>query len=333
MQDPVVRRFCCLLAILWAFGLLVGQIRADVFQLTTGKSITGELLAASATEAGVQIKVGEGEYEKVPWTSFSQEDLKKFAQNKKLDAFVEPFIEISQEEKIKNTEVKIKPPERLPRPTSQSLFGALSSSGPGLFIILLLYGANIFAGYEIAIFKGQSIGLVCGISAVLPVIGPIIFLAKPMKLPPRQEAWTTAPEAGATAPDAVNPMQGEVAVNPMQGDVAAPAGGLKISHAEPAEAGKPALPATTSYARGQFTFNRRFFETKFPGFFGVVRRDAEKDMLLVIKSARGEFPGQRITRIAANDLHLQVQRANASEEVMIPFQEIKEIHLRHKDAT
>ena len=95
---------------------------------------------------------------------------------------------------------------------------------------------------------------------------------------------------------------------------------------------RPACRPTTIYQRGQFTFNRRFIETKFPGFFGVVRRDADRDMVLVIKSSRGEYVGQRISRIAANDLHLQVQRGHASEEVMIPFVEIQEIRLRHKDA-
>ena len=50
------------------------------------------------------------------------------------------------------------------------------------------------------------------------------------------------------------------------------------------------------FQRGQFTFNRRFIETKFSGFFGIVRRDAEKDMILLIKSTRGEFPASRITR-------------------------------------
>ena len=55
-------------------------------------------------------------------------------------------------------------------------------------------------------------------------------------------------------------------------------------------------------------------------------------MVLVLITARGEFPGQRISRIAANDLHLQVQKGHATEEVMIPFTEVKEIRLRHKDA-
>src|SRR5213075_3555312 len=102
----------------------------------------------------------------------------------------------------------------------------------------------------------------------------------------------------------------------MQGEVSAPTGGLKIAHHE-AEKTVPAIPETTKFQRGQLTFNRRFFETKFPGFFGVVRRDAERDMLLVIKTTRGEYAGQRISRIAANDLHLEIQRGSASEEVLI----------------
>ena len=323
METAVLRRFCLMTGLL-GFCLLAPGGRADTFKLTTGETLNGEVLPTSATDAGVQIKVGEGKYEKVPWTSFSQEDLKKFTQNKKMDPLVEPFIEISQEEKIKKTEVNIKQPPRLERPPPQSLLGALCSSGLGLLIVLLLYAANIFAAYEISIFRGQSTPLVCGISAVLPVIAPIIFLSMPVKLPPVTEAWELPPEQAppAEAVDVVNPMQGETAQHPT---------GLKLAHTEPAQAA-PALPAATTYQRGQFTFNRRFFETKFPGFFGVVRRDADKDMVLAIKSGRGHHIGQRITRIAANDLHLQVQRGPASEEVMIPFQEIQEIQLKHKDA-
>ena len=67
----------------------------------------------------MQIKVGEGKYERVPWANFSQEDLKKFAKVQKLEPLVEPFIEITQEEKIKKTEVNIKQPLRLERPPPQ----------------------------------------------------------------------------------------------------------------------------------------------------------------------------------------------------------------------
>jgi hypothetical protein len=115
----------------------------------------------------------------------------------------------------------------------------------------------------------------------------------------------------------------------MQGDVVPNPTGLHLHHEEKP---KSNLPPTQTFQRGQFTFNRRFIETKFPGFFGVVRRDTDRDMLLIVKAMRGEYVAERISRIAANDFHLEVKKGDASTEVMVPFQEIKEIQLRHKDA-
>ena len=308
---------------LLAGGLLAGTVRADTFQLNNGGTLVGEVLVSAANDVGVTIKVGEGDYKKVPWENFSQADLKKFAQNKKLETFVEPYIEITHEEKAKKTEGNIKQPPRLERVAKHSLFGAFFGSGLGVLIVLLLYAANVYAAYEIAIFRARPVPLVCAVAAVLPVAGPLLFLSLGTKLQPSELKWEAAPEAAASASaEAVNPMQGEVP------HVA----GLKVSHAEPAQA--PSGPvATTTFQRGQFTFNRRFFETRFPGFFGVVRRDADRDMVLVIKSSRGFFVGQRISRIAANDLHLEVHKGHASEEVMIPFTEIQEVQLKPKDTS
>jgi hypothetical protein len=204
----MVRRLCLIAA--WLIGgLLAGPAYADSFTLANGETITGELLMGSESDAGIQIKVGEGKYERVPWANFSQEDLKKLAKVQKLTPLVEPFIEITQADKIKKTEVNIKQPNRLALPPKQSLVGALFSSGLGLLIMLLLYAANIYAGYEISIFRARPTALVCGISAALPLIGPIIFLSMPTKLVPVEETWTPAPEAApeGAAAEAVNPMQ------------------------------------------------------------------------------------------------------------------------------
>jgi hypothetical protein len=209
--------------------------------------------------------------------------------------------------------------------------------------VLLLYGANVYAGFEIAIFRARPVPLVCGVSAVLPVIGPIIFLCLKTLLPPREEGWETKPAEtttiSAASPAAAASSPGGAAGaavaahadpdNPMQAEGAAHPTGLKIAHTEPAKA---AAPDKQVFQRGQFTFNRRFIETRFSGFFGVVRRDADKDMVLVVKSARGEHIATRISRIAANDMHVEVHKGGASEEVMIPFGDIKEIQLKHKDA-
>jgi len=64
----------------------------------------------------------------------------------------------------------------------------------------------------------------------------------------------------------------------------------------------------------------------------MARRDAERDMVLIIKSARGIYVAQRITRIAADDMHVKVPKGVVSEEVIIPFVEIQEVQLKHKSA-
>ena len=326
----MVRRLCLVVALL-ACWLVAGAVRADTFNLVNGETVTGEVLASSANEAGAQIKVGDGEYKRISWASFSQEDLKKFVRIPKLQPFVEPFILISPEEKIKKTEVTIKQPLRLERPQAISLFGAMLGSGPGFLMLLVLYAANLYAAYEVSIFRGQPAGLVCGVSAVLPLAGPIIFLSKGTKMPTAEQPLEPEPAAAPVAEPAGGTSSAADVLNPMQAEGAAHPASLHLAHTEAAKE-EPNLPASTKFQRGQFTFNRRFFETKFPGFFGVVRRDAERDLVLVIKSARGEYTGQRISRIAANDLHLQVQKGAATEEVMIPFQDIQEIVLKHKDA-
>jgi hypothetical protein len=326
-----VRRIIRIISLLF-IGVLAVTARADTFKLSNGDSISGEVLAASANDLGIQIKVGEGSYERVPWANFSQEDLKKFRQNKKMEPFVEPFIEITQEDKRAKTEVpNIKQPTRFDRPPAQSLFGALFSSGVGLFVLLILYAGNIYAAYEVALFRAQPPALVCGVAAVLPIIGQIIFLSMQTKMRSAPEEEPVAEGTPGAPPGAVSaPAAGQEAFNPMQAEGAAHPTGLKL-HTEPAAPAEPAHPAPVIFQRGQFTFNRRFIETKFAGFFGVVRRDADKDMVLWVKAARGVFVAERISRIAANDMHLQVRKAHATEEVLVPFQEIQEIRLQHKD--
>ena len=328
-----MRRFCLIFSCL-AVVLVTLVGRTESFKLTNGQEISGEILPTSANDQGVQIKVGEGSYERVPWTSFSQEDLKRLAQNQRMQPLVEPFIEISREEKIKMTDPNLKQPERLERPTGSSILGAMFSSGLGIFLLFLIYAANIYAGYEVAIFRARPVVMVAGLSAI-PFLGfvvPIAFLAMPTRLDrPQERAESAQPATAAGSAPEVNPMKGDVAgaTNPMRDESVAHPAGLHLAHEEKKEV---SLPQTVSFQRGQFTFNRRFFETKFSNFFGVVRRDADKDMVLVIKSARGHYSGERISRIAQNDLHLQVHHGGVSEEVMIPFQEIQEIKLQHKDA-
>lgn len=300
----------CLCLLCWSGG------RAETFELTDGQTLTGEIV--SWNEAGLLLNLGSGKYERFAWTRFSQATLKALSERPKLAPLVEPFIEIPVEQRIKKTEVVIKPVERLQLPARGSLFGALFGSSVGLVALLLVYAANLYAAYEISVLRAYPAAMVCGIAAVAPLIGPAVFVCLPTRIASAAE-WKPgqAPAHPAEAAEA-----GSEAVMADAGPaVAAP---------EAAPAAK--LPPTQVFARGQFTFNRRFFETKFPGFFGLIRRDADKDMVLVVKAARGEFVAHRITRITANELYLDVRKGAASQEVSVPFVEIREVQLKHKDA-
>ena len=287
----------------------------------------------------------------VPWTNFSQEDLKKLEQDPKfqrfkLGQFVSIYIEETQEEKRQKTDVgQIKEPPRLKRPAAGSFFGAMVSSQVGFFVLLMLYAAGIYAAYEVALFRRRPRGLVCGLAAIpgLGLLSPIIFISLPTQQLTGGLEEVSQPE-GAVPGTAPAPAQSPTFTVPGTPPAAAPGQtgeheqesapdthGLKLAQS-PAAPGKPALPQPQIFQRGAFMFNRRFFETKFPGFFGLVRRDAEKDMILFFKAARGQYVVERISRISANDLHAQVRKGQATEEVMIPFTEVQEVQLKHKDS-
>ena len=199
------------------------------------------------------------------------------------------------------------------------MFAALAGAEPlGLVMLLLIYAGNIYAAYEISIFRAQPAALVCGISAVVPVLGPLIFLALPTRERFYDEGGQEAPDenlAAAIAEEEAVPEPG-----PAVGGARRRAPTQPVATTE-AAAGK-------AFVRGQYTFNRRFFETQMPGFFGVVRPLADQHTVLIFKTARGTHVVQRISRISPNDVHVQIQKGHATEEIIVPFLEIQEVHMK-----
>jgi hypothetical protein len=309
-----VRKIFWTISGFWLCGLLVAA-RADTFQLTDGSSLTGDIVTFN--DNGITFRAADDSYTNVMWTKFSQDALKQLEKRPKIKPLVEAFIEVPASERPHKPEIRIREVTRLELPPKQSLIGALFSSSVGLFVLLVLYAANLYAGYEIAAVRARPIALVMGVAAVLPILGPIIFLSLPMRV--------------AAAPAAVEtPASAQAFTVPGQPDPAAAVpGGIHIADASWQ---KPGHPEPQVFQRGQFTFNRRFFETKFSNFFGMTRREADRDMVLVVKSAAGTFVVQRISRIAANDAHFEVVQGATRREIMVPFGDIQEIQLKHKDA-
>jgi hypothetical protein len=329
-----MRRFGLIL--LCVLAIAAGAATAGTYKLTDGTQIVGDPI--SLTESGVVFKQPDDTVlQRLSWDKLAPEALKAlYAQAKtpRDRALLQPLVENLPEDAAKVRDLVVKPVETPARPAQHLGLFAIFGSSVGWMIVLVLYGATIFAAYEVALYRRQPIATVCGLAAVpfFGVLSPIIFIAMPTKAPPpeMQEAAPPAPaeegapgqEPGAFASGAATaPSPSRIA---MPGAVATPA----------AEAPAPAasVPEPIVFRRGEFTFNRRFFETKFPGFFRAIRAEAEKDLVLLFKTSRGDFVGRRITRITPNELYLQIFCKDVTADEMIPFIEVMEVQIRHKDA-
>jgi hypothetical protein len=301
-----------------AWFAIVAAPAAD-FKLANGNTIRGDV--ASADEDGLVVKLDIGGFSKrEAWINFSQETLKELSKDQKMTQFVEPFIELEPEqikEKEKQKEIIVKEvPNRLERePGKIGLLAALlTPMGIALLAVVLL--TSVYAGYEIAMYRQQPPALVCVVCAIAPILGPVLFLCLP-----RPEMHGHA-EAAPPPPEPTSPLGGGKPATAGAG------GGLSLAAAA-AKAGGSGQALPQVFSRGDTTFNRRFFETKFPGFFRVVPGEAEKDLVLDIKVVRGEYVAKRITRISSNEMHVQVLNGG---EVLVQFAEMTTVTLRHKDA-
>ena len=90
-----------LIGLLLVIGFAIG-VRADTFQLEDGNTINGEI-TLPATPESLNIKTAPGQYQRVAWTNFTQTTLQELVKNPKLTAFVEPYIEVTIEERRQRT--------------------------------------------------------------------------------------------------------------------------------------------------------------------------------------------------------------------------------------
>jgi hypothetical protein len=302
-----------LLCLIGWIGIL--PTHAATYTFEDGSTVIGELLLPTASDAGVKIRQSDGTYRDVSWGAFSQNDLKGFAKDQKLAEFVEPFILVSAEDKAKLTEVNIKEVSRLSRPPKGSVLGSLFGSGLGGIVVLLLWGANIYAGYEIAVFRARNHWLVAGLAAIpfAGLVSNIVWLSLPTHIEREPEPTPEElAEIEAQRPEFKVPLAGEIEA------AQAAAEGRDLS-----------VPRDEVFARGKFTFNKRFFETRFADFFGAVRRGDQKFAYMIIKTPKAQIVADRITRVTATDLHVNAIRG-ASGEVGVNFGELQEVRLTAK---
>ena len=166
----------------------VGTVGGAEFTLKDGTVLKGEPVGPD--NKGVIIKSESGSFStRIDWAKFTQEALKEFAKNPRVAKVIENLLDTppgGEGDKEENVVIpekskKVVPVAReYPKPDRNApQFGFMSgfSTGIGIVLLLILYGANIYAGHEIAIFRRRPKALVCGIAAGVPVVGHCCFSA------------------------------------------------------------------------------------------------------------------------------------------------------------
>lgn len=321
-----------------------GQVKRGKFKLKDGTEISGEVIGPR--QDGVSFRYDEGDKkgnysQKFKWELFSQETLKEFRQDNRVKQFVSVLIELDPEE-LKAVQEEA-PPVRPPNPpmvlkpvpnmgrefAGAGILGALTS-GSGLLLLLLIYVANLFASFEIARFRNYHFSIVCGTGAVAPILGPIAFLCLPTRK--KEEEGDKGPQAGDTSESATHSLADVHNHAHGQTHEGEAGGEAVVAYVEPAPV-VVSIPATQSFRRGEVAINRRFIETKFAPFFRVIIGDNEKDLRVVVKATKGEFVGNRISKVTLSDMTLQITDENGvSTEETFPITDLFELQIRHKDA-
>lgn len=294
------------------------------FTMENGNVIEGTI--SDMNEESLVIKKPNGTFaDRFDLVYLSQDTLKWIQQQpdyirKGYDEYVDPFIELPEEE-IKPPEITVRQTERMERPDGRTSFFSTLTTPIGLLIIGVIYLGNLFAAFEIAVFRGRPVPLVCGVSAVLPFIGPILFISMP-----GIEAESTYQEVyddgAAPSPEAAPESA------PAPGAPAAKSGLGLAKGGAAGVGGSGGGLAGAVFTKDDTQFNRNFIETKFTEFFRVVPSPSIKNLVLAFKTVKREYVATRITRISGSDLHMQLQQG--AKEVSISFGEIVRIEVRNK---
>ncbi len=319
-----------LLTLLLGF-LLASSAVAATYQTSDGRTLAGEPVGFS--NRGLVMKLPDGSYSPAtPWSQLSQATLKELRDNPKAARFVEPHIQLTEEERERLSGLVLADVKRIDRPTGNTgIIGMLFSSGLGWLLVLLIYFGNLFSAYEIALYRAYSPQVVCGIAAVLPWIGPATLLAIPREKLVGVMGGKPAATAAPVVEEELSEDGEDAPLNAAAEPTVLPPGESFEEMPVPDEVKPALLPDTVTYSRGVVTFNRRFFESKLAQFTKIVPPGEVQDFVLLFKTSRGNHLTNYISKLDQAELQIRVAKGHASEDVKIPYLEIYEIQMKHKD--
>lgn len=307
------------------------QLAEGEISLTNGNILEGTV--ADVDQNGIVVRRDIGGFaRRANWMQLTQQSLKKIRRLGQVDpkryrgaaAYAEPFIEPDESQMEKSLPpgpVKglVNPP--LPSSVEVTSKVAAFGSGGGIGLLVAIALGSMMAGLGVAAFRESNPIWAAGVSLLLPIIGPVLFLVKPKveyddeyDEDEEYEYEEVETPGGATMTDT-----GGGAVAGMMPEA------KKMSFAQTGTK-KSGLKAQ-NWTRGDTKFDRSFFQNNFPNYFKSVIGATEREFVLAIKTGKREYVGQRIKRISGTDIHMELLN---SKEQKISFSEMGTVELRPK---
>ena len=317
------------LGIIVAFSAVAAPI---TLKMADGSSLSGDV--NTYTDRGLVIKGADGNFQTVSWGKISLQslvELRDKARNARDREQVEPFLPFGDTGATEVKRIMLTDLEHPSRPAGATGLLGMFGSGLGLFLLVIVYGASLYAAYEIAVYRRLAMGTAMGGAAILPVIAPVVLFFAPASMfaAKRTEEFDEGEELSGLSLDLkgtrLEAQQDQIQHSETNQRRRGNTGHTSKSDKKAPPASVPTILSV--FERGKVVFNRRFFETKLGPFLKTVPGPEATGKQLVFETHRGVFIGTKVSTIEQTYLELFVDAGNASAVERIPFIEVQSVRI------
>jgi len=224
-------------------------------------------------------------------------------------------------------------PERRPPASGMSMEVVFNPAG--IFLALLVMGLSGYAGYEIARFKNRPVKLVCVLSAVLPVLGPVVFLAMPPQQATGAGQFASLDIPGADELSGTTPPTPLPAVRSLkyEDDPDSPYANLAEGSVEETQyvdesatdaAPVPVAKSLEHYHSSEYEFTPEFFSEYFAQFVGAAAATSEA---LILRTNANEYSVRYISVVDATGLQFIFASQGQWMEEFLAYADITEVEV------
>ena len=174
-------------------------------------------------------------------------------------------------------------------------------------ISFIIMGLSAWAGYEVAVFRNRPVRLVCLLSALCPVIVPVVFLILPE---PGDEIEERQLPAYSLAPDMANI---EDATHITELD----------TRMEPEV--EPSDQVHECYRASETRFSGKFFADYLARFY---KEPPEDGRALVLTTEEGAYPVHHISDLSPESMTIVYPSQEGLTEASIPYRHLQEVRVQ-----